>query len=81
MFQEQYPEVSVSISTIKWMRRELGWVVKRTRYCVMIAERNKEKRVEWYQEQIRAGDLRLANVVSTDECIVQLESHCWMTYH
>ena len=81
MFQEQYPEISVSISTIKRVRRELGWVAKRTRYCAMIAERNKEKRVEWCQEQIRAGDLRFANVVWTDECTVQLESHRLMTYH
>ena len=51
------------------------------RYCAMITERNKEKRVEWCQEQIRAGDLRLTNVVWTEECTVQLESHCQMTYH
>ena len=81
MFEEKYPEVSISISTIKQARRELGWVAKRTRYCAMIAERNKEKRVEWCQEQIRAGDLRFTNVVWTDECTVQLESHRWMTYH
>ena len=56
-------------------------MAKHTRYCAMIAERNKEKRVEWCQEQIRAGDLRFTNVVWTDECTVQLESHCRMTYH
>ena len=80
MFEEKYPEVSISISTINRVRRELGWVAKRTRYCAMIAERNKEKRVEWCQEQIRAGNLSFTNVVWTDECTVQLESHCWMTY-
>ena len=80
VFKEKYPEVSASISTIKRARRELGWVAKRTGYCVIIAERNKEKRVEWYQEQIRAGDLRFTNVVWTDECTVQLESYRRMMY-
>ena len=46
MFQEQYPEVSVSISMIKRVRRELGWVAKRTRYCAMIAERNESTKVQ-----------------------------------
>ena len=55
-------------------------MAKHNRYCAMIAERNK-KRVEWCQEQIRAGDLMFANVVRTDECTVQLESHHRMTYH
>ena len=79
--KEMYPEVSVSISTIKRARRELGWVAKRTRYCAMTVERNKEKRVEWCREQIRAGDLGFTNVVLTDECTIQLESHRRMTYH
>ena len=63
---EKYPEVSVSISMIKRVRRELGWVAKRTRYCAMIAEANK-KRVEWCKEQIRAGDLSFNTCVWTDE--------------
>ena len=83
MFREKYPEVSISISTIKRVRRELhvGWVAKRTRHCAMTTEVNKEKRVEWCQEQIRDGDLSFNNVVWTDEYTVQLESHCWITYH
>ena len=60
-FRVKYLEVSISISTIKRVRRELGWVAKRTRYCAMIAERNKEKRVEWCQEQIRTGDLQYSS--------------------
>ena len=78
---EKYPEVSISISTIKRVRRELGWVAKRIRYCAMTTEVNKEKRVEWCQEQIREGDLSFNNVVWTDEYTVQLESHCRTTYH
>ena len=81
IFKEKYLGVSISISMMKRVRRELGWVAKLTRYCAMIAERNKEKRVEWCQEQLRAGDLRFTNVVWTDECTVQLESHHRVTYH
>ena len=81
MFREKYPEVSISISTIKRVRRELGWVAKRTRHCAMITEVNKENRVEWRQEQIREGDLSFNNVVWMDEYTVQLESHYRITYH
>ena len=68
MFREKYPAVSISICMIKRVRRELhvGWVAKRTRYCAMIAKVNKDKRVKWCQEQIRAGDLSFNNVVWTD---------------
>ena len=66
---------------MKQVRRKLGWVAKHTRYCAMITERNKEKRVEWCQEQLQAGDLRFINVVWTDECTAQLESHRRVTYH
>ena len=69
MFREKYPEVSISISMIKRVRRELGWVAKHRRYCAMIAEAKKDNRVKWCQEQIRVGDLRFNNVVWTDECI------------
>lgn len=73
--QEEFPEVSVSISTVKRAKRELGWAAKRTRYCALISENNQEKRMQWCESQIEEGDLEFENVVWTDECTVQLESH------
>ena len=46
MFREKYPEVIISTNMIKRVRRELGWVAKRTRYCAMIVVTNKDERVK-----------------------------------
>ena len=66
MLREQFPDVSVSESTVKRAKRELGWVAKKTRYCALISEVNQEKRVQWCQKQIDDGDLDFENVVWTD---------------
>ena len=80
-FKDAYPTVEASISTIKRARRYLGWTAKRTRYCQLISEVNKEKRVEWCLDRVIAGDLDLNDVIWTDECSVQLESHRKTMYH
>ena len=36
--------------------------------------------MEWCKQQQESGDLDFDNVVWTDECTVQLESHCWITF-
>ena len=51
MLRERFPDVSVSESTVKRAKRELGWVAKKTRYCALISEVNQEKRVQWCQKQ------------------------------
>ena len=52
MLKEEFPDMSVSRSTVKGAKHELGWVVKKTRYCALISENNKKKRVQWCQKQI-----------------------------
>ena len=44
LFGTKYPDVQVSISTIKRARKQKS---KKTRYCALIREANKEKRLEW----------------------------------
>ena len=80
MLTAEFPELTVSQSTVKRARRELGWVAKKTRYCALISDTNKEKRLEWCKQQQKSGDLDFANVVWTDECTVQLESHRRITF-
>ena len=41
----------------------------------MIREVNKEKKKQWCQERVDNGDLDMDDVIFTDECTVQLESH------
>ena len=78
---ERYPELSVSVSTVKAARMHLGWSAKKTRYGAMISEVNQEKRVEWCRERIATGDMDFDDVLFTDECTVQLESHRRITFY
>ena len=81
MLSEKYPELVVSQSTVKRARRELGWVAKKTRYCALISGSNQEKRLEWCKAQQASGDVEFENVLWTDECTIQLESHRRITFH
>ena len=80
-FKTAYPSTEASLSTIKRARRDLGWTMKRTRYCQLISEVNKEKRMEWCLDRVLSNDFELSDVIWTDECSVQLESHRKITYH
>ena len=80
LVRDQFPSLSVSQSTVKRARRELGWMAKKTRYCALISDKNQEARVEWCKKQQRESDLEFENVLWTDECTVQLESHRLITF-
>ena len=78
----KFPEFeSVSVSTLKRARFLLGWESKRTRYCALISERNEEKRLLFCQHLQDNDDMAFEDVIWTDECSVQLESHRKVTYH
>ena len=65
---------NVSISTMKHYRKKLGWVCTRPHYCQLVREANEEKRKTWCQAQINNQE-RFEDVILTDECTVQLDSH------
>jgi transposase len=48
--------IEVSVSTVRVFRRSLGWVSGKMRYCQMIRHVNKEKRVQWCQDQLAADE-------------------------
>ena len=56
----------------------LGWTFRGSVYCQVVRQENKGKRLEWAQQH-RNNDL--ADIIWTDECLVQMESHhrfcCW----
>ncbi len=56
LFQEEYPDLNVSMSTIKRARHELGWIGKKTRYCALVSEANKVERLEWCRKQLENGE-------------------------
>ena len=83
MLCSKYPEQLMSISTVERARRELGWVVTTPKYCKLIREANKLKRLEGYQEMINTNE-QFGDVVFTDESSVQLETHrkrCYRKKH
>ena len=70
MLLSKYPELSMSISTVERARRELGWVVTTPKYCQLIRNANKQKRLEWCQKMVDTNE-QFEDVVFTDE----LETH------
>jgi transposase/Fe2+ or Zn2+ uptake regulation protein len=67
----------VSKTTIIRARKLLGWTFHGSRYCQMIRQANKEKRLTWAQENL---DNSFSNVVWTDESMIQLENHRTFSY-
>ena len=83
MLISKWPSLSMSISTVERARRELGWVVTSPKYCQLIREQNKQKRLEWCQKMIATNE-QFKDVIFTDECSVQLETHrkrCYRRKH
>ncbi|KAK3106153.1 hypothetical protein FSP39_013781 [Pinctada imbricata] len=74
---------NVSKSTIKRAIAAADWTHSKPRYCSMIRDVNKQKRVEFCKELISTND-SLENVVFTDECTVQLHGNrvtCYRPRH
>ena len=63
---------NISKRTILRCRSALGWTFRGSAYCQLIREANKSKRLEWAQQH---RNDEFDNVVWTDECSVQLETH------
>lgn len=72
--EDRWPEIKASLSTYKRARRDLGWVATRPKYCQLIREANHVKRLLWCEERVREKD-KFEDVVWTDECSVQQDSH------
>ena len=66
--------LKVSINTIKRARKHLGWVATRPKYCQIVRETNRLKRLAWCEERIEEGDC-FDDVIFTDECSIQMDHH------
>ena len=71
---QNWPDLNVSVDTIRRYRRAEGWVCTRPHYCQLIRHINKRKRVAWCEEEIKSKD-DFADIIFSDECTVQLEQH------
>ena len=63
---------SISLRTVLRCRTKLGWTFRGSAYCQLIRDANKAKRLEWAREH---KDDSFDDVIWTDECTVQMESH------
>lgn len=63
---------TLSITTVLRCRRSMGWTFRGSAYCQLIRSVNKAKRLEWARAH---RGYSFEDVIFTDECSVQLESH------
>ena len=49
-------DLHVSKSTIKKVRREMGWVITGPRYCQLVREKNRIDRLAFAQARLADGD-------------------------
>ena len=66
---------NLSKRTILHCRSALGWTFRGSAYCQLIREANKEERLRWALQYQHEADGGFQDVLWTDECSVQLETH------
>ena len=71
---------STSKSTVFRVLVKAGWTAKPTRYCQLIREQNKLKRLQFCQDLLVSGE-SFQNVIFTDETMVQLTPVKRKTFH
>ena len=75
-----FPHVQVSLATIKRAWKVLGWTTKKTRYCAIINDINKEKQMTWCIDRIANDDMDMTDVIWSDESTIEMEPHQKMMY-
>ena len=63
----------LNLRSILRCRTSLGWTFRGSAYCQLIRDVNKQKRLEF---ALTHRSDTFEDVIFTDECSVQLESHC-----
>lgn len=63
---------NISLTTILRARTALGWTFRGSAYCQLIRDANKVKRFQWAKDNLHDS---FYDVIWTDECSVQMESH------
>ena len=72
--------LNFSIQKVKRLRQKLAWVQTGTKYCQLIHEPNRIKRLEFSEKCLRENE-QFNNLTFTDECSVFMENHSKTTFH
>ena len=72
--------IQISLATVKRYRASLGWTFHGTRYCQIIWEANKVKRLQFANDCLAEGET-FDKIIWTDETSVQLECHQRHCFH
>ena len=56
LLMQNWPDLNVSLTTVKRYQRKQGWVCTRPHYCQLIQHMNKRKRVAWCKEAVKSKD-------------------------
>lgn len=65
----------IALRTVLRCRTALGWSFRGSAYCQLIRNANKVLRLQWAQQYIHEAEDGFEDVLWTDECSVQIESH------
>ena len=76
----QHFQVSFSVSKVRKLRRSLGWLATKTKYCQLVREVNREKRLKFASDCLKAKET-FDDVIFTDECNIQLDWNGAITFH
>ena len=71
VLEQEFPSLRMGVSTVKRARKMAGWICTQTRYCQMVRDANKIKRLEFCQKVIDTND-DFNNIIFTDESSVEL---------
>ena len=76
---ESFPDITASKSTVKRARRELGWVTSAPKYCQLIRDNNKQKRLDWCRKVLDDKD-EFRDVIWTDKSTVMIDPYSRIYY-
>ena len=80
VLENELPGIRIGVSTIKRARKAAGWICTQTRYCQMVRDANKIKRLEFCRKIIETND-DFSNVIFTEESSVEIERATTIRFH
>ena len=72
--------VEFSTAKIKQLRKGLGWLCSKSKYCQLVKEVNRQKRLQYATRCLELAD-NFDDVLWSDECTVQLEWNGKISFH